>query len=45
MCGPVDGGLGQLRRALMGSDADFVQQVADQIHNAGDVRYRKMFGE
>ena len=29
----------------MASDKDFVEFVADQIKNAGDISYRKMFGE
>jgi TfoX/Sxy family transcriptional regulator of competence genes len=29
----------------MASDLSFVEFVADQIENAGPIRYRKMFGE
>ncbi len=29
----------------MSSSADFVQFVADQVSDAGDISYRKMFGE
>ncbi|MFC1925476.1 TfoX/Sxy family protein [Chloroflexota bacterium] len=29
----------------MASDKDFVEFVADQIRNAGEITYRKMFGE
>ena len=29
----------------MASDLDFVQYVVDQIEDAGEVSYRKMFGE
>ena len=29
----------------MASDLSFVEFVADQIENAGQIRYRKMFGE
>jgi TfoX/Sxy family transcriptional regulator of competence genes len=29
----------------MASDKDFVEFVADQIKKAGDISYRKMFGE
>jgi TfoX/Sxy family transcriptional regulator of competence genes len=29
----------------MGTSPDFIQYVCDQIAGAGDVRYRKMFGE
>ncbi|MBN2200698.1 TfoX/Sxy family protein [bacterium] len=29
----------------MASDLDFVKFIADQIGNAGDISYRKMFGE
>ncbi len=30
---------------IMASDQDFVEFVADQIHSAGRITYRKMFGE
>jgi TfoX/Sxy family transcriptional regulator of competence genes len=29
----------------MASDTSFVEYVADQVHDAGAIRYRKMFGE
>ena len=29
----------------MASDSDFVEFVVDQMENAGEIRYRKMFGE
>lgn len=29
----------------MASDRDFVEFIVDQIENAGDIRYRMMFGE
>lgn len=29
----------------MGSQLEFVQYVADQLREAGDITYRKMFGE
>ena len=29
----------------MGSTQDFIEYVCEQIRDAGDVRYRKMFGE
>jgi len=29
----------------MASDQSFVEFIADQIENAGEIRYRKMFGE
>ena len=29
----------------MASDQDFVDFIVDQLENAGDIRYRKMFGE
>ena len=29
----------------MGTTVDFIEYVYDQIHETGQVRYRKMFGE
>jgi TfoX/Sxy family transcriptional regulator of competence genes len=29
----------------MASDLSFVEYIVDQIENAGEIRYRKMFGE
>lgn len=29
----------------MGSDIDFVKFIVDQIENAGEITYKKMFGE
>lgn len=29
----------------MASDEDFVKFISEQIQSAGDIRYRKMFGE
>ncbi len=29
----------------MSSDKEFVEYIAGQIHNAGSIRHRKMFGE